>query len=184
MSFKDSYKELQQNIAPDEEFLRQLSEKMEIQKQKRKRLRIIMPSAAAFVGIAAVLVIFVNLSGQDPTNLPLLITGENNISYQQGIFTQEAIFKNDEDIPQQLAEKILDDETIVYVSDKNTFSDDDRITDEKRISLAEKIRNASETYSSQEKTEFYYMVVFEDGSVLKFTIGDNILAVEGKNFGL
>lgn len=182
MSFKDNYKKSQQNVAPDEEFLRTLADKMELQKKKKKTLRLIMTPSAAFVGFAAVIALFVNFSKDAATNLPILGTDKDNISYQQGIFVQGSVFDSEDDIPQQLAEKLCNNATVVYESTEKIFSDDNKISYEQRLALAETISNAAETNLTQEEVEAYYMAVFEDGSVLKFTIGGSILAVDGKCF--
>lgn len=179
MNFKEEYTELQNGIIPDAAFLEQLEQKMKQEKKRRRRkLRLFFISAAAFcTSAAAALIVILNLPKPHPAPVSI---NNNKFSYTVGIFANKENFSADRSIPEQLAQMISESETVLYKSDENKF-DRDGIQDEnQRRILSEKIRYAEETESKLGKPADHYMVVLENGDVLKFRISENILEINEK----
>lgn len=191
MSFKDEYNELQNNIAPDAEFLERLEQKMELQMQEQRKpkkskrpLMIFISAATVCAGAAAALTVIFNRPTPAPPVHMAIKTDQNKISYTVGVFAESAVLSNDEKIPEQLANMLADENTVVYKSDKNKFEFEDKISDEQREALSERIRSSVATNSQPDQTAEYYMVVSENGDIVKFRIAGDILEAGEKYFKL
>lgn len=191
MSFKDEYNELQNNIAPDAEFLERLEQKMELQMQEQRKpkkskrpLMIFISAATVCAGAAAALTVIFNRPTPAPPVHMAIKTDQNKISYTVGVFAESAVLSNDEKIPEQLADMLADENTVVYKSDKNKFEFEDKISDEQREALSERIRSSVATNSQPDQTAEYYMVVSENGDIVKFRIAGDILEAGEKYFKL
>ncbi|MDE7230103.1 MAG: hypothetical protein K2N56_06440 [Oscillospiraceae bacterium] len=184
MNFKEEYTELQNNIIPDAAFLEQLAVKMEQEKIRRRRKpRLVLISAATFcTSAAAALIVIFSLPKPGPA--PVKTNTNNKFSYITGIFTNKDHFSADRSIPEQLAQMLSESETVLYKSDENKFDRDGIQDEDRRIALSEKIRYAREIDSATESTPVkradHYMMVLENGDVLKFSISGDVLAVNDK----
>ncbi len=180
MNFKEEYAELQNNITPDAEFLEQLARKMELEKKRRRgKVRLMFISAATFCTSAAVALIVI-FSLPKPSPAPVKTNPVNKFSYITGIFANKEHFSADIPVHEQLAQMLSESETVLYKSDENKFGSDDIQDENQRIALSEKIRYAEETDLKLGKRTEYYMMVLENGDVLKFRISENVLAVNDK----
>lgn len=192
MSFKDEYNELQDNIAPDAEFLKRLEQQMELQMQEQRKpqkskkpLMIFTSAATVCAGAAAALtVIFSRPAPAPPIHNVAIKTDQNKISYTVGVFAESAVLSDNEKIPEQLADMLADENTVVYKSDKNKFEFEDKISDEQREALSERIRSSVATNSQSAQTAEHYMVVSEEGDIVKFRIAGDILEAGEKYFKL
>ncbi len=191
MSFKDEYNELQNNIAPDAEFLERLEQKMELQmreqrkpQKSKKPLMIFISAATVCAGAAAALTVIFSRPTPAPLGHIVIKTDQNKISYTVGVFAESAVLSNDENIPEQIANMLAAENTVVYKSDKNKFEFEDKISDKQREALSERIRSAAATNSQPDQTAEYYMVVSENGDIVKFRIAGDILEAGEKNFQL
>lgn len=180
MSFKDEYDKFQRQIAPDKEFLERLAEKMDNEKQvKKKRIKIGAAAAStAALCAAAALVIVVN-TGKTPEPPPDIIgVGADKIEYVEGLFPFDG--QVSEDIT-ELAEMLADPETTVYGSPNTTFDFGDRLDDTARNALAEKLRKAVPTNDIPNGETTNYMAS-HDGKAVKFTVTGDILTIGENNF--
>lgn len=186
MSFKKKYNEYQQQIVPDEEFLEQLAAKMEQQKKKqlrKKKLRTIFISAVSTgTVIAAALIVIVSIPKVNVNN-PVTIMGNiDKIFYQEGIFNNSEIFTDEKTVPEQLCNILLNSASVLYENSENKFEYDDKLSREFCESLALKIKNAEKTDEKFGENIKYYMLVTENGDVVKFRISGNILQVKEINY--
>lgn len=182
MSFKNEYDELQRQIAPDEEFLERLAEKLEDEKQvKKKRNKAhfraaILSASAVCAAAAAAFVIIVNQPhspGRDPD---ILGVGADKINHLDGLFSPSEIEAGAVS-PAELADVLCDESSTVYGSEKNTFDFEDRLSAEQCRELARRIENARAVSSEPGGSAEYYMAVSESGNVVKFSISGNILVI-------
>lgn len=187
MNFKEEYTELQNSIAPDAEFLEQLAEKMERQKQeqekkqtnRKKPLMLFISAAVICTGAAAAMIVVLNIPKPQPE--PFRVVGNSDkLSYTVGLFADKKVFSDDAPVPEQLSQMLADGKTVLYKSDENKFEFVDRLNDAERTALSEKIKNAAENGSKLGKNIDYYMAVSENGDVVKFRISGDILAVNEK----
>lgn len=186
MSFKEKYGEYQQQIVPDEKFLEKLAVKMEQQKQKqlnRKKLYTIFISIASVsTGVAAALVLILNVPKALNNNTVKIMGNSDRISYQEGIFDISDVFTNEKTISEQLYEMILNDSSVVYESNENKFEYKDELSKDSRRELALKIKNTEETNDQIDENKKYYMLITENGDIVKFLISEDILQVKEKNY--
>lgn len=186
MNFKNEYAELQKNIAPDAEFLKQLEQKMELQQQQRekKQLRkrrtlILVPALTTVCAGAAALTIFLNLPKRpQPAPIPVNTATNVNFAYTTGVFGNENSLSDGESLPVQLAEMLSDSKTTLYKSGTNLFGYEDKLDDAARKALAEKIKAAHKTDSEAGENGDYFMMTLENGDVFKFRISKDILIAE------
>lgn len=187
MSFKNEYDELQRQIAPDEEFLERLAEKLEDEKQvkkKRNKARfraVILSASAACAAAAAALVVIVNQPHSPERDPDILGVGADKIDHLDGLFSPSEI-EAGAFSPAELADVLSDESSTVYGSEKNTFDFDDKLDPERCRELAQSIRNARETSSEPSGSTEYYMAVSESGNVVKFSISGNILVIGDKRY--
>lgn len=189
MSFKDEYNELQRQIAPDEEFIERLAEKLHDEKQEKKkkskvRFRAVILSSAVgcAAAAAAALVIIANIPRSDPPS-DILGVGVDKIDRLDGVF----ISSGSEIVavsPAELAEILADENSTVYRSDESTFDFDDKTDREHCRELARRLENAVETSSEPSVSVKYYMAVSESGNVVKFSVSGNVLTIGDKRYEL
>lgn len=181
MSFKEKYSEYQREIVPDKDFVEKLAEKMERQKKiTRQRKRTLFISTASVCAAAAAIVVIFNVHGTDK---PVFIkTGESAINVSTGVFKNKTVFKDDSSMPMQLSEMIEESTSTVYKSHENKFDNSGKLSEEQRADLAKKIKEAKQTDTQPSKSAEHYMLVLENGDVIKFIISGDILQVDGKYF--
>lgn len=187
MSFKNEYDKLQRQIAPDEEFLERLAEKLEDEKQVKKkrnkaRLRaVILSASAACAAAAAALVVIVNRPHSPIRDPDILGVGADKINHLDGLFLPSEI-EADAVSPAELADVLSDESSTVYGSEKNIFDFEDRLSAEQRRELARRIENARAVSSGSGGSAEYYMAVSKSGNVVKFSISENILVIGDKRY--
>lgn len=187
MSFKDEYKQLQRQIAPDEDFIERLSEKLqkeEVKKKKNKsRFRAVTISVtAACAACAVALVIIIGRPQRTLTRDPdILGVGAEKIDRVDGLFTSFGA-QSGTVSPEELAQILSDKDSAVYGSEKETFDFEDKLDTEKRRELAERIANAEETFSEPSGKATYYMAVSKDGKIVKFSVAGNVLTISDKRY--
>lgn len=187
MNFKEEYKELQNNISPDADFLEQLAEKMEHRKQeqakkqanRKKPLMLFISAAVICTGAAAAAIVVLNIPKPQPAPIPV-VGNSDKLSYTVGIFAEKEVFSDDAPVPEQLSKMLSDSETVLYKNNENKFEFSDKLNSAQRTALSEKIKNAAETSSGLGKNIEYYMAVLESGDVVKFRISGDVLAVNEK----
>lgn len=187
MNFKEEYTELQNNITPDAEFLEQLAQKMDLQKQEQKKtnrkkpIMLLISAAVICTGAAAAMIVVFNLPKTQPA--PVHVVGNSDkLSYTVGLFAEEDAFSDDTPVPEQLSAMLADNKTTLYKSDRNKFDIAGKMNDAQRTALSEKIKNAEETSSELGKNAEYYMAVSASGDIVKFRISGNIIAVNEKYY--
>lgn len=183
MNFKEKYSEYQQEIVPDKEFLEKLAEKMERQKKAaRQRKRALFISTASLcAAAAAAVVVILNVRGADERVLHVK-TNESAISVSTGVFENKTVFNDDAPVPKQLSEMLGKSTSTVYKSRENKFDNSGELSAEQRAELAEKIKAAKQTDTQPSKTAEHYMLVLENGDVVKFIIYGDIMQADGKFF--
>ena len=184
MNFKEEYTELQNNIAPDAEFLEQLARKMELGKKRRRRKPHLIFISAAALGASAAAALIVIFNLPKPSPVPVKNVTGSGFSYITGIFANKDYFSADIPVPEQLAQMLSESETVLYKSDENKFDRDDIQDEKQRVTLAERIKNAVETESELEKNADHYMMVLKNGDVLKFRISGSVLEVDDKFYSI
>ncbi len=189
MSFKKEYEKLQRQIAPDREFIERLSEKLQKEEQIKKkkknktRLRALVLSASAACAAAAVtLVMILGRPRETIVHDPdILGVGAEKIDRIKGLFspyeTQSGAVS-----PEALCEILLDENSTVYCSEKETFDFEDKQTAEQCRELVKRIANAAETYAEPSGKTAYYMAVSEDGKIIKFSVAGDILTIKDTYF--
>lgn len=189
MSFKDEYNEFQRQIAPDEEFLERLAEKLQDEKSKKKKNKsrfraVILSSAAGCAAAAAAIVIIANRPQPQPDPNPdILNVGADKIDYWDGLFISPEI-ESAALSPADLAEILANENSTVYCSNESTFDFDDKLEREHCHELARRFENAAETSSEQSGEVKYYMAVSESGNVVKFSVSGNVLIIGDKRYQL
>lgn len=187
MSFKEEYGEYQRQIAPDEEFLERLAEKMDDEKQVKKKnravLRRVIFCAPAVCAAAAAFIITVNLSHGAVDKPDIVSVGADKIDYREGLFSSG--YEETESVsPAELAEILAAEETVVYGSEKTVFDFDDRLNGEQKRELAQSLAAAEETTAERGGSAEYYMAVTESGRVIKFAVSGNILEIGDMRYEL
>jgi len=191
MSFKDEYNELQRQIAPDEEFIERLAEKMRNEKTKKKKNKsrfraVILSSVAGCAAAAAALVIIANRPQPQARPAPfpdILGVGADKIDRQDGLFISSGI-EAAAVSPEDLTEILVSENSTVYRSNERTFDFDDKLGREQRLELAKRFENAAETSSELSEVVEYYMAVSESGNVVKFSVSGNVLIIGDKRYTL
>ncbi len=182
MNIKERYSEYQRNITPDKEFLDNLAEKMERQKIiARQRKRALFISTVSACAAAAAAVVIINVRSADKSVLPIK-TNESAINVSTGVFANKTVFNDCVSVPTQLSEMIEKSDSTVYKSRENKFDDSGKLSAEQRAELAKKIKDAKETDMLPSQSAEHYMLVLENGDVVKFIISGDVLQVDGKYF--
>lgn len=190
--FKDDYKKLNEDITPDLEFISDLAKKMKavemeqqpdnneqpkIQEPKAK----VIPIWTRYVAVAACLLIVVGVVGivgitrngndkvdSSESNVGNLADGSNLDDSVIGDFDCNTVADYNTFLD-MLDTKLVD----IYENSKNTFVTENMMDVAERDELVENIMAATECEKSSENSPVYYMAVFEDNTVVKFTIYDN-----------
>lgn len=188
MSFKEEYGEYQRQIAPDEEFLERLAEKMDDEKQVKKKnravlRRVILCAPAVCAAAAAAFIITVNLSHGAVDKPDIVSVGADKIDYREGLFSSGAE-ETGSVSPAELAEILAAEETVVYGSEKTVFDFDDKLNSEQKRELAQSLAGAEETTAELGGSAEYYMAVTESGRVIKFAVSGNILEIGDMRYEL
>lgn len=190
MSFKDEYEKLQRQIAPDNEFIERLSEKLRNEEQTRKKKKkirfraVILSASAACAAAAAALVIFFAGPRHELIRDPdILNVGADKIDRIDGLFTPSGA-SGGRVSPTELYEILRGENSTVYGSGKETFDLDDKLSAEQRRLLAERIKNAEETSSEPSGKTEYYMAVSESGEIVKFSVTKNILTIKDARYAI
>lgn len=191
MNFKENYKKELDKVAPSEEFLKSLSEKMENERamKKRRKIRVMtsVVSAAACVAVIVSASFFFNKKGDtvSPQTDYLLSSSEINVPGEKADMassaaaTESVLQKNwheenisDTEAFHTLVSKIRSDLKKLYFSDTNSFESDNLLSETETEELVGKIENAERTETHGNPVT-NYMAVFKDGSIAKFTVCDD-----------
>lgn len=184
MSFKDEYKKSYDDIVPDKEFIKQLSDKMKEERHKRQKIsyRILTTMGSIvlilFIGLAALQLI----KGFSQQSKPLKVHTGNTlptISSEPGTFAS-AKWYNPDDKPEEILSDFLvrlgDDEqlTVLYQSTGNNFVKEQSVSETDINQIIEKLQTAEvlEEQKSQSGGS-YYMAEFQNGDIIKFVITDD-----------
>lgn len=185
MSFKDEYKKSYDDIVPDKEFIKQLSEKMN--EERHKRQKISYRVLTALVGIVILLLVglsaFYFTKGFPKQSKPVQVQTGNSLpiaSSEIGIFASEKWYD-----PKDKPEKILSDFlerlgdreqlVIMYQSTENTFTKEQSVSEADIDHILEKLQTAMVLLEGQKKQSGgdYYMAEFQNGDIIKFVITDD-----------
>ncbi len=209
MNFKDSYKKDMEQITPDKDFVRNLSLKLKEASEyptipaKSVRNKRTIFRYRYLAAAAVILLVFIAGTGAG------IFINRNNFSDnsdnigQQGVTetivpTGEPIFdtkkwyedcETEQDICRLFIQRLSDttDLTKLYKNNENVFDDSMQMNQEDIRELVKLIQNGrvdyeEETRMESRKTE-YYMAVFKNGDVIKFSIYNNcILKLKEFNF--
>lgn len=185
MSFKDEYKKSYDDIVPDKEFIKQLSEKMNKERNKRQKISYRILTVLASI----VLIFFVGfgtfhlIKGFSKQSKPLQVrTGKTlpSISSELRSFAPAKWYN-----PDDKAEKILsdflkrlgDEEQLValHQSTENTFMESRSVPEADINQMIGKLQAA--TIVLEEKRNQpdgdYYMAEFQNGDIIKFIITED-----------
>lgn len=182
MSFKDEYKKSYDDIVPDQKFIKQLSEKMNQEQQKRQKISYRVLQAL----VSIVLILFAGFSAfwligrfSQPSKPLQVHTGKSlpAISSEPGTFASDKWYDADagpEEILSVFLERLGDKEQLValYQSTENDFAKEQAVSETEIRQMIEKLRTAepvSEEQSSQPDGN-YYMAEFQNGDIVKFVI--------------
>lgn len=96
---------------------------------------------------------------------------------------------SDEEVYQRFLDIISDSENIekVYKNNENKFDDSMLMTDSDILQLLESVADGSIVSGEtdiDEKDKMYYMMVFENGYIVKFTIDDTYMQLSGFDFAV
>lgn len=190
---KSEYNKYADQIKPSEEFTSRLTKTLEEEKAKKKypRLRyfkqLAVAAACLIIALAAALAVnrglapsglpvgtasyeeyptsaIVNLIGEINTE-PLNIESLANISwYDKGL--------NAGSLPLALAEKLGASLDYLAYNSENKFVDAEKADGERIESIKSLLTSAKETDESVSGERVYYMAVFTDGTVAKFSVAD------------
>ena len=191
--FKEEYQKQMNQIKPNEDFLKDLAKKMEaegLQEQpniyhiSRKR----NTTAWVTVAAAAVICIGIGFAWQGKTtdspdeNYMTQNAGavtEQEQSGQDGVFTGSSWYGDETDAEQIYAillDKMQTSERLVIMeSDTNTFTTAHEVSAPKEAELIQKLMSATLTDGMtsddlETETAVYYMAEFDDGTIVKFAI--------------
>lgn len=192
MNFKDRYKQQQDKIAPDKEFLNRLAVKMNEEK-KRRKIKVFTSIAAAAAAVCITLSAAVYFSSDKVTKPKTSDDFENSsqnvelkadknsrlgFGYRTGIFSDSSM--TDDSAFKMLSENLENSER-VYKSESNDFTLENQLDKNEVLKLSEKIKSAVKDVNAKEEgTKEHYMAVFENGEVIKFVICNNsVLVING-----
>lgn len=187
MNFKDSYKKDFEDIVPDDAFLSKLSASMEAAEtdKKRSRIRIVYTSVAAVfvLAISGALLSIYNpglLFGNNGSSQPGVNMQAGNNSL--GSFATNQIGEVNKWCSDDLSEqenydffvsRLSDSKDIkkLYSGTQQVFSDSDLVNTEEISSIGVKINTAKISgENAPSGSAQYYMAVFNNGDIIKFTI--------------
>lgn len=186
MSFKDEYKRSYDNIVPAKEFLEQLSEKMEEEKQKKRHayFKPLAVAASVVLILAAGLGTFHILKGDSQPSEPIHVNTGNTLqtpSSEIGTFATPKWYDVD-DKPEKImidfSKRLGDRKQLkkLYQNTENNFTDEMPVSGEEIDQLSQRMQSAKMISEELPESEnkVYYMAEFRDGDIIKFVVTDDI----------
>lgn len=195
---KSDYTEHMEHVKPSDEFLSQLTQTLKDEqiRQKRIKIRRIKQGLVA----AACLLLFFGVSVAiylNSPDKPHINVGDPSIAGEMteyvGKASTESIatvsFENiswyDDSltglsIPKALAQKLASSLDYLSFGSENKFINAGRADDERTRQIIEMLSEAEESAEEISGTKLYYMAVFTDGTVAKFSItNDTFIEISG-----
>lgn len=177
MNFKDEYKRDYAQIVTDDEFRRQLAEKMNNTAPARINIKMITTIASAAAVIA--LIIGVGVFRPHEAEGDIALKGETVTSpmLTEGLFELDAWYgdaESDEEIYSEFA-KLMSGGTLetLYCSEGNTFGEGDILAEGDMAELAARLAAATVTDEETDVNGKRYMAVFSGGEIVKFSISED-----------
>lgn len=177
MNFKDEYKRDYAQIVTDDEFRRQLAEKMNKTAPARINIKMITTIASAAAVIA--LIIGVGVFRPQEAEGDIALKGETVTSpmLTEGLFELDAWYsdaESDEEIYSKFA-KLMSGGTLetLYCSEGNTFGEGDILAEGDMAELAARLAAATVTDEETDVNGKRYMAVFSGGEIVKFSISED-----------
>jgi len=177
MNFKDEYKRDYAQIVTDDEFRRQLAEKMNNTAPARINIKMITTIASAAAVIA--LIIGVGVFRPQEAEGDIALKGETVTSpmLTEGLFELDAWYgdaESDEEIYSEFA-KLMSGGTLetLYCSEGNTFGEGDILAEGDMAELAARLAAATVTDEEANINGKRYMAVFSGGEIVKFSISED-----------
>lgn len=185
MSFKDEYKKSYDDIVPDKEFIEQLSEKMNEEQHKRKKISYRL--LTTFTGILLILfagfITFHVLKGFSQSSKPIpqhMGKSLSTPSSEIGTFTTPKWYSPDDEpekILSDFLERLGDREqlAVLYQSTENDFTKEQSVPEAELKQMIEKLQSAKVLAKEQKDKPFgsYYMAEFHNGDIIKFVVTDD-----------
>ena len=192
--FKEEYQKQMNQIKPNEDFLKDLAKKMEAEGLQQEQTKIDPISrkrnATAWVTVAAAAVICIGIgfvwqgktTGTPDENYMTQNAGavaEQEQSGQDGVFTGSSWYgdeTNAEKIYEILMNKMqISKRLVIMKSDSNTFETAHEVSAPEEEEMVQKLMGAvfaddMSLVDLEEETVVYYMVEFDDGTIVKFAI--------------
>ncbi len=204
MNFKSKYKEYNESIVPDGKFINELADKMDCARtSQNKKITInkyVIYTAALFI-IAGGLFFTLDRNNYLSEDMPIYEESSEsnrfelkggNVTEDKGI-TEKNYFSDNNwynentetaDLPKVLASRLYDNTDMdkLYVSEEEVF--DDMIASEEEIKELSSLVNLAEVADESEEpvSPVYYMAVFKNGDIVKFTVWNNcFITINGVN---
>lgn len=190
MNFKDSYKNDMDNISPDREFIRNLNTRLQkVSEQPQKKVRF---SYRGIALAAALLIVFtigsglvIRYSGRNSDgshNMNQQGNTESSVFVGDTIFNKQKWYENcetEQDIYNLFIHRISDKNDLVkiYKNDEEKFEDSMLMSGEDidiliNMLQSGRIDDEGEVNSETINAE-YYMAVFDNGDIIKFSLYEN-----------
>lgn len=199
MNFKDNFEKDMEHIKPDAEFVRNLSEKMKQasaeqskvsqfpeKKKKIQTYKYLISAAAVLIllvsGITAITYFNGNGSSNKQKRLEQQGMTDSLIPTGENIFNTEKWYTNcdtETEIYELFIKRITDDEDLIkiYESDESLFDESMLMNTEEIEHLIQKLEIGNVDDSGENGLENltykYYMAVFDNGDIIKFTVYEN-----------
>lgn len=195
---KSDYVKHMENVEPSDAFLSQLTQTLKDEQSRQKRIKI--RRIKQIVAMAAGLLLFFGISAiiyAGSPNRPHISEGESSAAGGMkdyvGTASSESIttiaFENinwyDDSltgvsVPKALAQKLASSLDYLSFGSENRFVNAERADDERTRQIIELLSGADETAEEISGTKLYYMAVFTDGTVAKFSItNDTLIEISG-----
>lgn len=195
MNFKDSYQKENESIQPDKHFLQELAVQMEEEKRavyRKKKLAVSVGSLAAAAAVCAV-VVNIGFFKQGTEQQNIVQKAEMAESTTEGHSFGVKVWYGDADTAEEIMDcfqTLLSEENIkaLYCSEMEEYTEENRLSEEESKELAARLTKA-EAVAEEEAEELavrlksaeqkeeetagscqYYMLVFENGDIVKFEI--------------
>ena len=196
MDFKEQYKKDYENIKPTNEFKASLLSKMEAQEKPKKSKITYLYGAIGTLAVAAAAVAIVlgvrNFSDTGKDNGTQVADSTENASGDAGIrveqnttgnqvnnlggITLEAWYGSATTDEEKLAvfSELLENESVtkLYESSKEAFTNDDILSETQAAEVLDELKGIVLEEAEFEGEATYYMLVFENGDIIKFKISD------------
>lgn len=169
---------------PSEEFLSSLTERLKLEEKRvRPKKNPFVISGAIAAGIAACiavpLAISLNRAPLPVEKAPLDYAGTVNASAIDAK-PLENLGDFSEITAKTLSERICGSLSELLESESNGFVDAKNVDEKKRRELIEKLAAAVETNETPSGKQTFYMAVFEDGEIVKFSVFENgVVTING-----